>query len=88
TVHWVKLLPGYAIKRSLCEFQVLFLTIVRRGRKWYSDAHRPLTQAGYSQSIFDPCLCFDKANDVLLLLGVDDMLISGPSKTTTSAAKK
>lgn len=73
----VKVKPGYVLKLNKALYG-----LKDAPRSWYNTIHSFLINLGFTQSLYDSCLY--KRNDIILVLFVDDILVTGPPKDIAS----
>ena len=77
---------GFAVSNKNGEKLVLRLNkslygLKQSGRNWNHTLHVYLTDNGFQRSINEPCFYFNHADNVYLLIWVDDLLISATTNT-------
>jgi hypothetical protein len=82
--------PGYHSPHKVCKLQKALYGLKQAPRAWFAKFSSTLTQFGFHSSPHDSALFTRRSNSgiVILLLYVDDMIITGDDKTGISALQQ
>jgi hypothetical protein len=85
---------GYEVKGKenlVCRLKKRLYGLKQAPRQWYMKFDRFMTEQGYSRCHFDHCVYFKRLENgsfIVLLLYVDDMLVSGSNMQDINVLKK